>query len=64
MVVAERKLIQVSLQILWRNSVESPMNRSFELRPEVLNRVGVNATLDVLSLPVLDGFREGALGRI
>ena len=46
MVVTERKLVQVSLQILWRNSVESPMNRPFELRPETLNRVGVNVALD------------------
>ena len=56
MVVAERKLVQVSLQILWRNGVESPMNRPFELRPETFNRVGVNVALDVLPLPVLDGF--------
>jgi len=32
------------------------MNRPFELRPETLNRVSVNVALDVLTLPVLDGF--------
>lgn len=34
------------------------MNRPFELRPETLNRVGVNVALNVLPLPVLDGFVE------
>lgn len=34
------------------------MNRSFELRPETFNRVGVNVALDVLPFPVLDGFME------
>lgn len=32
------------------------MNRPFELRPETLNRVGVNVALDVLTLPVLNSF--------
>ena len=34
------------------------MNRPFELRPETLNRVGVNVTLDVLPFAVLNGFME------
>lgn len=34
------------------------MNRPFELRPETLNRVGVNVALDVLPLPVLYGFMK------
>ena len=36
--------------------MESPMNRPFELRPETLNRVGVNVALDVLPVAVVDGF--------
>lgn len=32
------------------------MNRPLKLRPETFNRVGVNVALDVLPLPVLDGF--------
>jgi len=34
------------------------MNRPFELRPETLNRVGMNVALDVLPLAVLNGFME------
>jgi len=34
------------------------MNRPFELRPEALNRVGVNVALDVLPFAVLNGFME------
>lgn len=34
------------------------MNRPFELRPETLNRVGVNVALDILPLAMLDGFVE------
>ena len=36
----------------------SPMNRPLELRPETLNRVGVNVALDVLTLTVLNGFMK------
>ena len=34
------------------------MNRPLELRPETLNRVGVNVALDVLPLAMLDSFVE------
>ena len=44
--------------MLWRNSVEGPVNRTLKLRPEAFNGVGVNLATNVFALPVADRFVE------
>jgi len=58
MIVTKRKLVEVSLQMLRGNGVESPMNRTLKLRPKALDSVRVNFPTNVLALTVADGFMQ------
>lgn len=62
MVVAERELVKVFLQVLRGNGMESPMNGTLELRPEALDGVGMHVATGVFALRVLDRLMQIAQG--
>lgn len=53
-IVPVSELVHVFLEMLPRNIVERPMNRTLKLGPETLNRIGVDPTFDVLLLFVMN----------
>ena len=56
-IIAVNKLIHVSLQVLLRDLMESPVDWPFQLAPETFDWVGVNLSADAAESYVIEVHR-------